>query len=152
MKKILASVLFLVFAGIATAQQTMPLQRSVSGQVPFRSGNTAADTASLTPGQMSSLLTGTPTAAANYTTPTATQLCQLFPFVGSSATNLHWDWWIKNTSAGANTITVVGGTGVTITGTATVTQNNIKHFMVVLDNCVSGSQAAHVFSLGTSAF
>lgn len=150
MKKILASILFLAFAGIMAGQQAMPLDRSVTP--PFRTGNTAADTASLTPGQMSALLTGTPTAAANYTTPTATQLCQLFPFVASASSNLHYDWYVKNTSAGANTITVVGGTGVTITGTATIAQNNIKHFMVVLDNCVSGSQAAHIISLGTSTF
>jgi hypothetical protein len=143
---------FALLFALSAFSQTMPLERGVAGQVPFRSGNTAADTASLAPGQMSSILTGTPTAAANYTTPTATQLCALFPFVRTSAANLHWDWWVKNTSAGANTITVVGGSGVTITGTATVAQNAVKHFMVVLDNCVSGSQAAHIFSLGTSTF
>ena len=144
--------LALLMALPVLAQQRMPIERGVMGTVPFRTGNTAADTASLTPGQMSSLLTGTPTAAANYTTPTATQLCQLFPFVGSAAANLYWPWWVKNTSGGANTITVVGGTGVTVTGTATIAQNAVKMFMVVLDNCVAGSQAAHVISLGTSTF
>lgn len=152
MKKTFFVVIALSMALPMLAQQKMPLERGVIGLVPFRSANTAADTASLVPGQMSSILTGTPTAAANYTTPTATQLCQLFPFVGSASANLHWDWWIKNTSAGAFAITVVGGTGVTVTGTATVAQNFIKHFMIVLDNCTAGNQAAHVFSLGTSAF
>jgi hypothetical protein len=150
MKKLIFALALLV--ALPVLAQKMPTERSVIGTVPFRTGNVAADTISLVPGQMSSLLTGTPTAAANYTTPTATQLCALFPFVQSSAANLYWPWWIKNTSAGANTITVVGGTGVTITGTATVAQSAVKMFMVVLDNCVAGSQAAHVISLGTSVF
>ena len=148
-------VLFALFAlaAGAFAQQTMPLSPFGTPQVPFRLGNTAADTATLTPGQMQGLLTGTPTAAANYTTPTATLLCALFPFVGSSNTfNFHWEWNVKNTSAGANTITVVAGSGVTVTGTATIAQNAVKRFMIVLDSCASGSQAAHVVSLGSSTF
>ncbi len=151
MKKFLIA-LSILFAMVSPsfAQQPMPLVRTVG--VPFRTGNVAADTASLTPGQMSGLLTGTPTAAANYTTPTATQLCQLFPFVTGAAANFHWDVYWKNTSAGANTITAVGGTGVTVVGTATVAQLSIKHFIVVLTNCVAGAQAAQLISLGTSVF
>lgn len=138
------------------AQQTMPL--GPYGQVPIRTGNTAADTATLVLGQMSTLLTGTPTAAANYTTPTATLLCSLFPFVGSGGVNnFSWDFFVKNTSAGANTITVVGGTGVTVTGTATIAQNAIKHFKIVLTACpipgtTSPTAVAQVLSLGSSTF
>ena len=36
---------------------------------------------------------------------------------------------IRNTSAGANTITLAGGTGVTISGTATVAQNINRRFL-----------------------
>lgn len=140
---------FLALAAVTATAQTMPFSRPVA--VPFRTGNTAADTAVLVPTQMSGLLTGTPTAAANYTTPTATQLCALFPFVGSNATNFHWDIYWKNTSAGANTITAVAGTGVTITGTATVAQNAIKHWMVVLTGCAA-TPAAQLISLGSSTF
>lgn len=149
MKRIFLMVAFIV-AAVAASAQTMPLERIVN--TPFRTGNVFTDTGSLVPGNMSGLLTGTPTAAANYTTPTATQLCNLFPFVGGTAANFHWDIYWKNTSGGANTITAVGGTGVTVVGTATVAQNNVKHWMVVLTNCASGTQAAQLISLGTSTF
>ena len=143
--------LFALTAAALFAQQTMPL--GVYGQIPALTGNTAADTATLTPGQMSTLLTGTPTAAANYTTPTATNLCALFPFVqAQNANNFYWHWYIKNTSAGANTITVVAGSGVTLVGTGTAAQNNVRHFLVILTNCTSGSAAAQVVSLETAAF
>jgi len=146
----IAFVLMLVMAAGAFAQ--MPL--GLYGQIPFRTGNTAADTATLVSGQMSGLLTGTPTAAANYTTPTATQLCALFPFVKSGAnTGFWWDMWVKNTSAGANTITVVAGSGVTVVGTATIAQNALKHFRIVLNQCgPTVTPAAQVISLGTSTF
>lgn len=149
MKRIFLMTAF-VLAAVSLSAQTMPLERIVN--TPFRTGNTAADTATLVPTQMSGLLTGTPTAAANYTTPTATQLCALFPFVGSNAANFHWDIYWKNTSGGANTITAVAGTGVTVVGTATVAQNAVKHWMVVLTGCVSGSAAAQLISLGSSTF
>lgn len=149
-------VLALCVSLSAFGQQTMPL--GTYGQVPTRTGNVAADTATLVPAQMSSLITGTPTAAASYTTPTATLLCTLFPFVGASGSNnFAWDWFVKNTSAGANTITVVAGSGVTVVGTATIAQNAVKHFRIVLTACpISGSSsptaAAQVISLGTSTF
>lgn len=153
MKKYLAFIsLLLVMTVSAVAQGRMPL--GLYGQIPFRSGNTAADTATLVTAQMSALLTGTPTAAANYTTPTATQLCTLFPFVKAGAnTGFYWTWIVKNTSAGANTITVVAGTGVTIVGTATIAQNALKPFIIVLDQCgPTVTPAAHIFSLGSATF
>lgn len=100
---------------------------------------TAADTATLTTNQIAGLLTGTPTAAANYTTPTAAQICSALPQVQqvSSGTNNNFalDFFIKNTSAGANTITVVAGAGVTATGTMTIAQNTIRHFLLVPTAC-----------------
>ncbi len=152
MKKYIASIVLFFALALSLSAQRMPL--GLYGQIPFRSGNTAADTISLVPAQMSTLLTGTPTAAANYTTPTATQLCALFPFVKSGAnTGYWWEWYVKNTSAGANTITVVAGSGVTVVGTATIAQNNVKAFVIVLDQCgPTVTPAAHIFSMGTSTF
>jgi len=59
---------------------------------------------------------------------------------------------LRNTSDAAETITVAGGTGVTISGTATVAQNNTKEFLVRIDNINSGSEAVTFYSLGTSVF
>lgn len=112
---------------------------------------TAADTATLNESQiLGGLITGTPTAAANYTTPTAALLLAALaalsvPFLGQS-----FEFSIKNTSAGANTITVVGGTGVTITGTATIAQNAIKRFKAVVTSV--DANTITIFSLGSSTF
>lgn len=117
-------------------------------------GNVFTDTGSLTTAAFSSsILTGTPTAGATYTTPSAAALCALFPFLGANNTiNWSYDWYVKNTSGGANTITMSGGSGVTITGTATVAQNNVKQFKVLFRSCASGSAAVVLISLGTSVF
>jgi len=124
------------------------------GQIPILTGNTATDTTTLSPFQMTGLLTGTPTAGANYTTPTATALCALFPFVQTqAASNFWWDLYIKNTAGGAFTITPVAGSGVTLVGTGTAAQNQVRHFKVVLNECRVGSTtAAQLISLETSAF
>ena len=118
----------------------------------FRS-TTATDTATLGTAQSFGLLVGTPTGAATYTTPTATRMCAAFPSVAvtppTSKFAVGWD--IKNTSAGANTITLTGGTGVTVSGTGTVVQNHIRHFIWVPTNC-SSSPAWTVYSAQDSAF
>lgn len=112
---------------------------------------TAADTATLTVAQLlGGLITGTPTAAANYTLPTATLIVAALgswsnPYIGQS-----FEFTIKNTSAGANTITAVAGTGVTLTGTATVAQNAIKRFRLVVTNVITPTVT--VYSLGSSTF
>ena len=56
---------------------------------------------------------------------------------------------LKNTADAAETLTLVGGTGVTVTGTATIAQNNTKIFLVRLDAVASGSEAVTVYSVGT---
>lgn len=104
---------------------------------------------------MTGIATGAPGSAATYTTDTAANLCALFPFVaqqsGASA-NFAWDWYLKDTS-GANAIsTFTAGSGVTLVGTGTVAANNVRHYKIVLTNCVAGSQAATIYSLETAAF
>jgi len=124
------------------------------GWLPWLAANTAIDTATLSRSQMTGILIGTPTAAASYTTPSATVLCEMFPFVASqNVSNFGWDWVVKNTSAGAFTITVLAGAGVTVSGTATAAQSTVRHFKAVLTECRSGSTAAAtIFSLTTGAF
>lgn len=130
--------------------QTQPL--GPYGNIPVNTANTAIDTATLSVGQMAGVLTGTPTAAATYTTPSATALCALFPFVASgNAQNWNYDWLVKNTSLGANAITLAGGSGVTLVGTGTAAQNAARHFKVVFNTC-TGTPAVQLISLETSAF
>jgi hypothetical protein len=109
---------------------------------------TAGDTATLTMSQISNtVLNGTPTAAANYTLPTAASIVAALPYciVGQS-----FDTWIRNTSAGANTITVVGSTGSTATGTLTVAQNQARLFVTIVTSCTS--PATTTYSMVTGAF
>lgn len=80
------------------------------------------------------------------TTPTAAQLVAKFvgARVGDSVLFI-----LKNTADAAETITVSGGAGVTITGTATVAQNNTKIFLVRFDNVTASSEAVTMYSIGT---
>jgi len=151
------AVLFIANVGHLIEFQPVSAQTQILGpygQIPILTANVAADTATLAPFQMTGILTGTPTAAATYTTPTATALCALFPFVQTqAASNFWWDLYIKNTSAGAFTITPAGGSGVTLVGTGTASQNQLRHFKVVLNECrVGATAAAQLISLETSAF
>ncbi len=80
------------------------------------------------------------------TTPTATALIAALKDarVGSSFRLI-----VKNTSSGANAVTLAGGTDVTIVGTATIAQNNTKEFLAVVTNV--GTPAISMYSLGTAA-
>lgn len=146
------ALVLLVFAlTTLLVAQTVPLLPY--GVIPVNlTDNTAIDTASLSVGQMTGILTGTPTTAATYTTPTATAICAAFPFIQSSQSQgWNYDWYIKNTSLGSNTITAAGGTGVTLRGTGTATQNQIRHFKVVFKSC-SPTPTIDLVSLETGAF
>lgn len=68
------------------------------------------------------VINGTPTGAAAYTTPTATELDAM---VSGVQTGDSFVVYLVNTSGGANAITVTGGTGVTVKGTAAVAQNRM---------------------------
>lgn len=137
-----------------TAQAQL-LSTGPYGKVTWRA-TTAADTATLTLNQVVGIVVGTPTAAANYTTPTATAMCNAFPqlraVTATSASHFYVHWYVKNTSAGAFTITVVGGTGVTVSGTKTAAQNQVRHFIWQPTSCVAGSEAWNLYSLETAAF
>ena len=134
---------------------TAPVLINGSGLSAFYSNVTAADTTTLTITQFfNAILSGTPTAAANYTTPTAAAICSALAGVGTaqgaSGGGNAADLWIRNTSGGANTITVLAGTGVTLTGTMTIAQNNFRHFKIVANS--TPCTTVQVFGLDSGAF
>lgn len=69
------------------------------------------------------------------------------PIVGSS-----FEFTIRNTADAAETITLTTNTGITLSGTMTIAQNNTKRFLVVFTNVGAGTEAATVYSLGTVVF
>lgn len=81
--------------------------------------------------------------------PTAAALVAAMPscVVGTSLV-VH----IRNEANGAETITMTTNTGLTLSGTMTIAQNNAKSFLIVLTNVTSGAEAATVYSLGTVVF
>ena len=154
MKKIFFALTLILAASVAFGQ-TMPLERVVG--IPARTGNSvcagSTGTVAMTPTMVSAIAVSVQTGALTCTTPTAAQLCALFPSVNSAATNFHWDSYLVN--GGTGTVTVGLGTGVTnaaYTNILTVAAGSVRHFMYVLTNCVAGSQAAQILSLGTSVF
>lgn len=71
--------------------------------------------------------------------------------VAGAAVGQTFDLIIHNISAAANTLTLVAGTGVTIKGTATIAQSNVRCFQVRLDNVTAGAEAVTFWNLGSSA-
>lgn len=108
-------------------------------------------TGTLTARQMVGIGAAAVSGASSFTTPTATQLCALFPTVGASNQDFNWDWYLRNTASGADAITMLAGSGVTLSGTMTVAQNAVKHFKISIRNC-GGTPAAVLYSLGSSTF
>jgi hypothetical protein len=157
MQRFFLSIFLLAVASIRlVAQQTAPVTPFNPGLI-ANTGSQSTATATLTPGQMAGKIHVNANAgAATLTTPTATLLCRLFPFVTSQGNaagtvNFSWDWYLVNN--GTMTVTLAFGTGVTNvpTGTLTVAAASVKHFMVILTNC-GATPAAQVISLGTSVF
>lgn len=96
----------------------------------------------------------TPTAAANLTTDTAANIVNAIEGaqVGSAIY-----FTVRNAAAGAYTITLVAGTGVTLNSgdTMTVAQSNQKTFMAVvtaLPNAYGAGAAVTIYSMGTIVF
>lgn len=79
-------------------------------------------------------------------TPTAAQLVAACPGITSGVS---MRVTIRNTADDAETITLTNGTGVTISGTATIAQNNSKTFIVYFSEVASGKEAVTFYSLGT---
>lgn len=87
--------------------------------------------------------------AVNITTPTAAALVAANPGkpVGHTIS-----LWIRNEADAAETITLVGDTGVTVDGDADIGQNNCKLFLFRFDNVTSGTEAITAYSMGTLVY
>jgi hypothetical protein len=81
-------------------------------------------------------------------TPTATDL--LAALEGKAAVGQGFRFTIRNTADAAETITLTAGTGVTLSGTMTIAQNNSKDFLAVVTGI--GTPAVTIYSLGTVVF
>ena len=80
--------------------------------------------------------------AQNGNLPTAALLCEAIPGVTGTAQNTGacgFQFQIRNT--GDSTLTVVAGTGGTMSGTATVITVEVKEFTLVITNSAPGSEA-----------
>jgi len=113
---------------------------------------TATGTAALAGLQHFGQLVGTPAAGATYTTDTATNICAFLPVAGVTAPRFGWTWQIVNISGGANTITMAGGVGVTLSSTSlTIAQNANKTFNCFASNCSAGNQAIQCYATAAGA-
>ena len=92
---------------------------------------------------------GVPAAAATYTTATAAAITAAIG--GDCKVGTTFMVVVLNASAGANTITMAGGTNVTISGVATVAQNASKIFLGYVTNVTAGSEAITLYGLGSVA-
>jgi hypothetical protein len=82
--------------------------------------------------------TGTP-GAANKTTPTAAAIVAA---IRGAAVGSVFDFWLDN--GGDNTITIVAGAGVTLSGTATCATTKNKRFTGVVTNIGAATEAVRV--------
>jgi hypothetical protein len=114
--------------------------------------NLAAPTATATLSAANSyntIIRGVPTAAATYTTATAEAIVAAIG--GDCAVGTTFMVVVLNASAGANTITIAGGTDVTVSGVATVVQSASKVFLGRVTNVTAGSEAITLYGLGSTA-
>lgn len=95
------------------------------------------------------IIRGVPTAAATYTTATAAAIVAAIG--GDCAVGTTFMVVVLNASAGANTITIAGGSGVTVSGVATVVQSASKVFLGRVTAVGSGSEAITLYGLGSTA-
>lgn len=120
-----------------------PFARNKGGRVSQVTVTAETATATLTAAELlGGFIDGTPTAAATYTLPTA---ALMFAALNQGGVGNAIEFTIKNSAAGAYTITVAAGTGGTEKGTMTIAQNNSKRFMLI----VTSSTTYDVYSLGT---
>jgi ABC-type Fe3+ transport system substrate-binding protein len=95
------------------------------------------------------IIRGVPAAAATYTTATAAAIVAAIG--GDCAIGTTFMVVVINASAGANTITIAAGTGVTVSGVATVVQNASKEFLGRVTAVAAGSEAITLYGLGSTA-
>jgi hypothetical protein len=141
----------------ASGNRTLTMQASAAGAI-FSAGSSFGTYATATDAtatgitisaarMLNGILAHSPTSGVNDATDSAANLVAGMPgcVVGST-----FEFYLKNTSASAISITVTAGANVSLTGTMTVAQNNVRFFSGVVTNCAT--PAVTLYSLGTSAF
>lgn len=79
-------------------------------------------------------------------TPDADEIWNALKVMGQDLpAGISFEFTIKNTANGAETITVTAGSNVTLEGTMTIAQNNSKRFLVVCN----ARDDVDIYSLGT---
>lgn len=110
--------------------------------------NTTAGAAAYTMDEvLSGMIVRTPTGAAADTFPTASA------FIAAIDNYKQYDSvdvLIRNLSGGANTITISANTGLTLSGTMTIAQNNMKWFRLVGTSAPGATAAVTVYTLTTT--
>lgn len=108
------------------------------------------DTATLTAAQSYNVIVrGVPTATATYTTASASAIISAIG--GDCAVGTCFRIVVINAAATAITVTLGGGSSVTVSGVATVVQNASKEFIGYVTNVTAGSQAITLYGLGSTA-
>jgi len=81
--------------------------------------------------------------------PTAAQIIAAMP---SPVAGSSFEFEVRNTADAAEAITITTNTGLTLSGTMTIAQNNQKRFIAVVTTVTAGSEAVTVYSCGTVVF
>lgn len=79
-------------------------------------------------------------------TPTAAEIIHALK---PTSANVSFQFTVRNTADASETITVTAGTGITLSGTMTIAQNNSKDFLAVITSIAPGAEAVTIYSLGT---
>jgi len=124
----------------------MPNINELPNQVTSVSTITDAAATLTTDQLVNGLILTVPTAARTFTTPTATAILTA---IDTAKIGASFDLIIRNTSGGSFAITLAGGTGVTIVGTATTAQNIVSRFRAVVT--AVDTPAISFYRVGTGA-
>lgn len=95
------------------------------------------------------ILRATTGAARSDTTPTAALIVAA---ISGALAGRSFEFTIRNDAGAAETITLLAGVGVTLSGTMTIAQNNMRRFRLVITNAGTATEAVTIYSLGTVVF
>lgn len=131
---------------VATVQLIGPFPQgcgTIVGQTTVSAVATAANTTYTAAELLGGFITrSTLGGARTDVTPTAPEIIALISQAGAGNS---FEFTIRNITTQSETITVSAGTGVTLSGTMTIAQNNSKRFLTVVDT----STQVTIYSLGT---
>ena len=133
------------------AQNPQPQLQGFPGSIGQTVQTSVTATGTLTGAASFGIVTANSAGAITLTTDSAANLCAIVGRSSTDVSGVYWDLYVKQVGAGS--VNALGaGTGVTVTGTATVATVNVRHFRAFPTNCTSGSAAVTYLSLETTAF